>query len=49
MIVTGTGEVRDLYPRETKEAYCDTVVEVDATVKHLVIDEGITCLLDTDL
>ncbi len=41
LIVSGTGEVRDLYPRETEEAYCDTVVEVDATVKHLVIDEGI--------
>ena len=44
LIVTGMGEVRDLYPRETEEAYCDTVVEVDATVKHLVIDEGITSI-----
>ena len=44
LIVSGTGEVRDLYPRETKEVYCDTVVDVDATVKHLVIDEGITSI-----
>lgn len=44
LIVSGTGEVRDLYPRETEEAYCDTVVDVDTTVKHLVIDEGITSI-----
>ncbi|MBQ8183747.1 MAG: hypothetical protein IJ025_07620, partial [Clostridia bacterium] len=42
LIVSGTGEVKDLYPRATESVYCDTAVEIDTSVKHLVIDEGIT-------
>ena len=44
LIVSGTGEVKDLYPRATESVYCDTAVEIDTSVKHLVIDEGITSI-----
>ncbi len=44
LIVSGTGEVKDLYPRATGSVYCDTVVEIDTSVKHLVIDDGITSI-----
>ncbi len=44
LIVSGTGEVKDLYPRATVSVYCDTVVGIDTSVKHLVIDDGITSI-----
>ncbi len=44
LIVSGEGEIKDLYPRATKNALCDTVTENDIKIKHLVIDDGITSI-----
>ncbi len=46
LTVSGTGEVRELYPRCEREDewpdYLTGVVEENTTVKHVVIEEGIT-------
>ncbi len=47
LFVSGSGEVTDLYPRDNKKIIADTIVETDTKVKHLVIDEGITSVVNS--
>ncbi len=47
LIVSGTGEIKELYPRQTEDYgddgyYYGDIISYDDTVKHIIIDEGIT-------
>lgn len=46
LVISGTGELTNLYHRDTTELTADTLVDENKTVKHIIIEDGITSIVN---